>query len=61
MIEKGNIETFFTTIDASTIIIQNELNITYLDALILTGQLLFQGNIHEPLSDISAKKLKIKL
>lgn len=58
VVEKGNIEMLFTCLDDCTAIIQNELNVTYLEALILTGEFLFQGNIDSSLSEVSMKKLK---
>lgn len=50
-------ETFFTNLDDSTVIIQNEIKLTYLEALVLAGEKLFQGEINESLSELAEKKI----
>lgn len=58
MVQKLDFETFFKKLDESTEIIQSDCNLTYLEALIHTGELLFQGEINQPLSEIALKKVK---
>lgn len=50
-------ETFFSNLDESAVIIQNEVKLTYLEALVLAGEKLFQGEINESLSELAEKKV----
>lgn len=58
MAQKLDFEAFFKKIDESTKIIQNECELSYLEALIYAGESLFQGNIDQPLSEFSLNKVK---
>ncbi|OIJ12421.1 SAM-dependent methyltransferase [Anaerobacillus alkalilacustris] len=54
-------ETFFNSIDESVEVIQNDHKLTYLEALIITGEFLFQGETEQPLSELAHKKVKTTL
>jgi site-specific DNA-methyltransferase (adenine-specific) len=59
--QKIDFETFFKNIDESTVIIQNEVKLTYLEALVLAGEKLFQGGFNESLSELAEKKVSNSL
>jgi len=59
--QKIDFETFFKNLDDSTVIIQNEVKLTYLEALVLAGEKLFQGEINESLSELAEKKVSNSL
>ncbi len=58
MVQPLDFETFFTKIDASAETIQNDAGITYLEAIVYVGEILFQDKVELPLSEISLKKVK---
>lgn len=51
-------EKSFKNIDESAVTIQNELEITYLEALTYVGEFLFQGELTEPISEVANKKIE---
>lgn len=55
--QKISFETFFLSLNTVTETIQNEKNITYLEALINSGELIFQGQVDKELSEVGQKKI----
>ncbi len=58
MANKDHFEILFTNLDESAQIIQNECELTYLEALIYAGECLFEEEISKPISELSKKKIK---
>jgi site-specific DNA-methyltransferase (adenine-specific) len=56
--KKLDLETFFMKLDKSTEIIQNDCELTYMEALIYAGEMFFQGEVTHPLSELALKKVK---
>ncbi|WP_442595477.1 class I SAM-dependent methyltransferase [Neobacillus sp. D3-1R] len=55
------VETLFTLLNETALILQEELSITYLEALAETGENLFEGTIlQEDVSEFASKKLEKK-
>lgn len=54
----SSVETLFTVIDESTQLLQNEYSITYLEAIIHTGEDLFYRDSDESVSETSKKRLQ---
>lgn len=52
------VETLFTVIDDSTKLLQNELSVPYLEALIFTGENLFYETIEQAVKEDSKKRLQ---
>jgi site-specific DNA-methyltransferase (adenine-specific) len=56
--KKLDLETFYMKLDESTEIIQNDCELTYMEALIYAGEMFFQGEVTHPLSELALKKVE---